>query len=128
MTFFYRKTPELVANGHLFIALPPLYRISQGGKTRYARDDVHKDELIAAEFTGRGKIEISRFKGLGEMPPAQLKETTMQPENRTLLQVVIPEGLENDTGDLVEQLMGKKAEARFNYLQENAQFVTELDI
>ncbi len=128
MTFFFTKMPELVANGHLYIALPPLYRISQGGKTLYARDDAHKDELIATEFTGRGKIEISRFKGLGEMPAAQLKETTMNPANRGLLQVVVPDDAHATTKTLVDRLMGKKAEARFQFLQENAQFVSDIDV
>ncbi len=128
MTFFFTQMPELVANGHLYIALPPLYRLSQGGKTLYARDDVHKDELMETEFSGRGKVEVSRFKGLGEMPPAQLKETTMNRENRTLLQVIVPENEQNATANLVERLMGKKAEARFQFLQENAQFVSDLDI
>jgi topoisomerase-4 subunit B len=128
MTFFFTKTPELVANGHLYIALPPLYRLSQSGKTLYARDDAHKDELMANEFSGRGKVEVSRFKGLGEMPPAQLKETTMNPENRQMLQVVVPREAHETTVDLVDRLMGKKAEARFKFLQENAQFVSDLDI
>ncbi len=128
MTFFFTKMPELVTNGHLFIALPPLYRLSQGGTTFYARDDAHKDELMAAEFSGRGKVEISRFKGLGEMPPAQLKRTTMDPAERILLQVIVPESEHLATKSLVDRLMGKKAEARFKFLQENAQFVADLDI
>lgn len=135
MTFFYKEMPELVNSGHLYLALPPLYRISQGGKTLYARDDLHKDELMAKEFTGRGKIDISRFKGLGEMPPRQLKETTMAPENRTLLRVTVPAGHTDDeiiesrdTEKLVEALMGKKPELRFQFIQENAQFSGELDV
>ena len=135
MTFFYKEMPELVNTGHLYLALPPLYRISQGGKTLYARDDVHKDELMVKEFTGRGKIDISRFKGLGEMPPRQLKETTMAPENRTLLRVTVPAGHTDDeiveardTEKLVDALMGKKPELRFKFIQENAQFMGELDV
>ena len=130
MTFFYREMPGLVEAGHLFLALPPLYRLSQGGKTLYARDDAHKDQLMAAEFTGRGKVDISRFKGLGEMPPAQLKETTMDQSRRTLAQVRLPDRTEDGqlaearrTAEIVETLMGKKAEKRFTYIQQNAQFM-----
>ena len=132
MTFFFKKIPQLIENGHLFIALPPLYRISQGGKTLYARDDAHKDELLEKEFKGRGKVEISRFKGLGEMPPAQLRETTMDPTNRTLLRVTVPDAAEpaevKETASLVESLMGKKPELRFSFIQEHARFVSDLDV
>jgi len=135
MTFFFKKMPKLIENGHLFIALPPLYRISQGGKSIYARDDAHKDELMATEFTGRGKVEISRFKGLGEMPPAQLKETTMDPTNRILLRVTVPSlqpeadpAEAKTTAKLVESLMGKKPELRFAFIQERARFADNLDI
>ena len=128
MTFFYRELPELVRGGHLYLALPPLYRLSQGGKSAYARDDAHKDALLASEFAGRGKVEVSRFKGLGEMMPAQLKETTMRPGQRTLLRVHVPEEDEEETKGLVERLMGRKAELRFQYIQENAAFVTDLDV
>lgn len=135
MTFFYRQMPELIETGHLYLAMPPLYRISQGGKTIYARDDAHRIELMETEFKGRGKVEISRFKGLGEMPPAQLKETTMKPANRTLIRVTVPGDHTDDdkieakqTARLVEQLMGKKPELRFQYIQENAQFVDEIDV
>jgi topoisomerase-4 subunit B len=127
MTFFYRELPDLVHQGHLYLALPPLYRISQGGKTLYARDEPHREALLAAEFQGRGKVEISRFKGLGEMPPRQLKDTTMDPKNRTLLRVVLPED-GGETNRLVEQLMGRKADARYRYIQDNARFVTDLDV
>ena len=141
MTFFYRETPGLIEAGRLFLALPPLYRLVQGTRTVYARDDAHKDELMAGEFSGRGKVEISRFKGLGEMPPKQLKDTTMNPATRTLLRVKIPPSggpelmvepeLEAEftrTRDTVETLMGKKPEKRFAYIQENARFVEEVDI
>jgi len=135
MTFFYMEMPELITTGHLYLALPPLYRISQGGKTLYARDDAHKDELMQSEFTGRGKIDISRFKGLGEMPPAQLKETTMAPANRILLRVTVPSGHNDDeiieareTNKLVDALMGKKPELRFRFIQENAQLIGDLDV
>ncbi len=128
MTFFQREMPELISNGHLYLALPPLYRLSQGGQTLYARDDAHREELLKTVFTGRGKVEVSRFKGLGEMPPAQLKATTMRPANRTLLQVVVPAGEERQTEDTVERLMGKKPELRFQFIQENARFAKDLDI
>jgi topoisomerase-4 subunit B len=125
MTFFFREMRPLIDDGRIFLALPPLYRITQGATTLYARDDAHKDELVAG-LDGRGKIEVSRFKGLGEMPPAQLRETTMSPDTRTLLQVKIHEVA--DTAALVEQLMGRKAEARFIYIQERARFVEDLDV
>lgn len=135
MTFFFKETPKLIENGHLYLAMPPLFRIAQGSKVLYARDDAHKDELMKTEFTGRGKIEISRFKGLGEMPAAQLKETTMKPEARTLLRVTIPAGHGaddwddmRDTEELVESLMGKKPELRYAYIQEHARFVEDIDV
>ncbi len=128
MTFFYQEMPQIIQDGHLYLAQPPLYRISQGAKTLYAMDDAHKDKLIETEFKGRGKIDISRFKGLGEMPPAQLKETTMNPDNRTLLRVQIPMEEFGETSDRVECLMGKKPELRFGFIQENARFADNLDI
>lgn len=128
MTFFYQEMPQLITDGHLYLAQPPLYRISQGGKTFYAMNDADKDRLMESEFTGRGKIDISRFKGLGEMPPAQLKETTMNPEKRTLLRVQIPMEEYHDTSDRVESLMGKKPELRFTFIQENARFAENIDI
>jgi topoisomerase-4 subunit B len=130
ITFFYRLMPELIQQGHLYLAVPPLYRIVQGAKSAYARDDVHKDELIATEFSGRGKVEISRFKGLGEMLPAQLKETTMNRDNRTLLQVRLSPDDGKLTAKVVQQLMGTKPESRFSFISERAQFVeaAELDI
>jgi topoisomerase IV subunit B len=130
ITFFYQEMPKLIENGHLYMAVPPLYRISQGGKVMYARDDAHKDELLRTEFTGRGKIEIGRFKGLGEMMASQLKETTMDPKKRTLLRVEIAEEPDATaaTKARVDELMGTKPEARFRFIQENAEFVEELDI
>ena len=128
MTFFQREMPALIRGGHLYLALPPLYRLTQGGKTLYARDDAHKDELLESAFDGRGKVEVSRFKGLGEMPPAQLKETTMKPATRTLLQVVVPEDEAEETERVIEHLMGRKPELRFQFIQENARFATDLDI
>ena len=127
MTFFYREMPKLIDDGHLYLALPPLYRLSQGGKTLYARDDAHKDELMKTEFSGRGKVEVSRFKGLGEMPAAQLKETTMDPKRRTLLKVVVAKPAK-DTDKLVESLMGRKPELRLKFIQENADFARDLDV
>ena len=127
ITFFYQEMPELIANGHLYLAVPPLYRISQGGKVMYARDDAHKDQLLRDEFTGRGKVEIGRFKGLGEMMPAQLKETTMDPTKRTLLRVEVVEEAEA-TKSAIDALMGTKPELRFRFIQENAEFAEELDI
>ena len=113
--------------GRLFMALPPLYRISHGATTAYARDDAHKDELMATTFKGK-KPDIGRFKGLGEMMPAQLKETTMDPRKRTLARVTLPRD-EEGVVELVETLMGRKAELRFRFIQENAEFAAEdLDV
>jgi topoisomerase IV subunit B len=135
MTYFYQEMPKLIADGHLYLAVPPLYRISQGGTTHYAIDDAERERLMAEVFTGRGKIEVSRFKGLGEMPPAQLKATTMDPAHRVLLQVdladaTIPEEAADAkaTARLVEQLMGRKAELRYKFIQDNARFVADLDV
>jgi topoisomerase-4 subunit B len=127
ITFFFQEMPKLIDGGHLYLALPPLYRISQGGKTLYARDDAHKAELMATEFTGKGKVDMTRFKGLGEMPFAHLRETTMSPKSRTLLQVKVRDDLDA-TRISVDRLMGTKPEARFDFIQENAAFVTDLDI
>lgn len=134
MTFFYREMPRLVEDGHLYLAMPPLYRISAGAKTVYARDDAHKEQLMTSDFKNK-KVDISRFKGLGEMPPAQLKETTMNPATRSLLRVVLPaRKTEEDrevartTASVVERLMGRKPEMRFQFIQQNAKFAGELDI
>ena len=134
MTFFYREMPKLIENGHLFLAQPPLFRISKGGKTAYAQDDVQKDELIRTEFGG--KAEITRFKGLGEMQSVHLRETTMDPTRRVLLKVGVPnaggdaderrEGMETRT--LVEDLMGRKPEKRYDFIQKNAKFARDLDV
>ncbi|MBZ9738416.1 MULTISPECIES: DNA topoisomerase IV subunit B [unclassified Mesorhizobium] len=121
ITFFYQEMPALVRGGHLYLAVPPLYSIRQGGKVAYARDDAHKDELLRTEFTGRGKVELGRFKGLGEMMAAQLKETTMDPRKRTLLRVDVIDA-EAATKDAVDALMGTKPEARFRFIQERAEF------
>jgi len=126
ITFFYREMPELIRAGHLYLAVPPLYRLTQGGKTLYARDDADRDRLLKTVFNAKGKVEIGRFKGLGEMMPAQLKETTMDRGRRTLLRVAIAE--DEATGEAVESLMGNKPEARFRFIQERAEFAKDLDI
>lgn len=128
ITFFYQEMPNLIRQGHLFLAVPPLYRISQGGNVAYARNDEHKDQLLKTTFTGRGKIEIGRFKGLGEMRSDQLKETTMDPKHRTLLRIDIDNDESESTKDVVDELMGTKPEARFRFIQENAAFAHDLDI
>ena len=132
MTFFYREMRALIDNGHLYLAMPPLYRLSQRGKTIYAMDDADKDRLMKSDFDSRGKVEVSRFKGLGEMPPGQLKETTMEPGRRTLLKVMLAgddeKSVQRATEKLVEQLMGRKPEERFKFIQENAKFAEALDI
>jgi topoisomerase-4 subunit B len=125
ITFFYRQTPKLIDHGHLYLAVPPLYRLSHGGKNFYARNDKHKDELLKKEFHANAKVEIGRFKGLGEMMASQLKETTMDPRKRTLLRVVVVEGERKDTESSVERLMGNKPELRFEFIQERAEFANE---
>lgn len=137
VTFFYTQMRPIIEHGHLFLAMPPLYRISAGGKSVYAKDDAHKDALMKTEFKNR-KVDISRFKGLGEMPAAQLKDTTMNPGTRTLLRVCIPGQVDEYGGhviaastsvdDLVERLMGRNAEERFKFITENAEFVQDLDV
>ncbi|AFX98974.1 DNA topoisomerase IV, B subunit [Candidatus Endolissoclinum faulkneri L2] len=141
MTFFYRELHKLIADGNLYLAMPPLYKLVHNGKTIYARDDAHRAELVHNYCSSRGKIEISRFKGLGEMPPAQLRETTMDPRSRQLMRIRIPPNydsklmvepeLESEnvrTRDLVDTLMGKKADKRLEFIQSNAQFVLNIDI
>jgi topoisomerase-4 subunit B len=140
MTFFFREMPKLVDSGHLFLALPPLYRLTQGGETQYARDDPHREELLRTVFTGRGKVEVSRFKGLGEMPSRYLWATTMDPAQRTVLRVKLPSRDDEDatietaaeafrrTEQLVETLMGRRPELRFDYIQKNARFAHDLDV
>jgi topoisomerase IV subunit B len=125
ITFFYRQMPKLIDDGHLYLAVPPLYRLSHGGKIFYARDERHRQELIKKEFNANAKVEISRFKGLGEMLSAQLKETTMDPRKRTLLRVVVVEDDRKKTDSSVERLMGNKPEARFAFIQERAEFADE---
>jgi len=129
ITFFYQEMRGLIEGGHLYLAVPPLFRLSQGAKTAYARNDEHKAKLLAGEFNGKGKVDVSRFKGLGEMLPRQLKETTMDPKVRTLLRVALAED-DKSTGKVVDQLMGNKPEDRFRFIQERAEFAKtdELDI
>src|SRR6476659_4393988 len=125
ITFFYRQMPKMIENGHLYLAVPPLYRLAHGGKVFYARDDRHKDEILKKEFHANAKVEIGSFKGLGEMMAAQLKETTMDPRKRTLLRVRVVEDERKDTERSVERLMGNKPEARFEFIQERAEFASE---
>jgi topoisomerase-4 subunit B len=126
ITFFYRQTPQLIQEGHLYLAVPPLYRLTQGAKSVYARDDAHKEQLLKSGFTSRGQIEVSRFKGLGEMPTRDLRETTMDPAKRTLLRVAVVEADADATSETVERLMGSKPEARFAFIQERAPKAVEL--
>jgi len=128
MTFFFTQMRPLIELGHLYLAAPPLYRLTQGAKSVYCSDEAEKDRLIAEGLGGKGKVELSRFKGLGEMMPKQLKETTMAPGSRTLIRVEIDADDDGETGGLVERLMGKKAELRFQYIQENARFAEDLDV
>jgi len=124
ITFFYRQMPKLIEGGRLYLAVPPLYRLSHGGKIFYARNDKHKDELLKKEFHANAKVEVSRFKGLGEMMASQLKETTMDPSKRTLLRVILVDKEVKPTARAVERLMGTKAEARFEFIQEKAEFAS----
>ncbi len=127
ITFFYREMPKLIENDHLFLAVPPLYRLTHGATTVYARDDKHKDELLKTVFKGKTKIEVGRFKGLGEMLPSQLKDT-MNPKTRLLQKVTVRDAQKAATTKTVERLMGNKPEARFQFISENAEFAKELDI
>jgi topoisomerase IV subunit B len=129
ITFFHQEMPELIRQGHLYMAQPPLFRLSAGGKSVYAMDEESRDRLLKSEFKANQKVDVGRFKGLGEMMPAQLKVTTMNPATRTLARVVIAEDKVEEADDLVTRLMGKKPEARFQFIQENAEFVRDaLDI
>ncbi len=121
MTFFFQEMPDIVRRGHLFLAQPPLYRLTAGKESRYARDDAHRAELEATVFKGR-KVEVSRFKGLGEMNPQQLRETTMAPETRSLIRITLPQEFEQRAGiaRLVDELMGRNPEHRFNFIQNRA--------
>ena len=125
ITFFYRQMPRLIDEGHLYLAVPPLYKLTHGSKTVYARDDAHKDALLKSDFNANAKVDVSRFKGLGEMMPKQLKETTMDPATRSLLRVVLLADDREGTADSVERLMGTKAEARFAFISDKAEFASE---
>ena len=140
VTFFYTQMRPLIESGRLYLAQPPLYRLVSGALSEYARDDAHRAQLMETSFKGK-KVEVSRFKGLGEMPAKQLKETTMSRDTRILLRVTLPDVLaalgavaaDGDTGraeldDLVERLMGRNPEARFQFIQERAAFVEDLDV
>ncbi len=129
MTFFYRELPELIRAGHVYLAQPPLFRMTQGARSVYAMNDADRERL-ARTFKAGSKIEVSRFKGLGEMPPAALKETTMDPGKRTLLRVDVSQGRRAETSELVESLMGRKPELRFRFIQEHARdlAVEEVDV
>ena len=128
MTFFYTQMRPLIDQGHLYMACPPLYRLTQGARRLYVPDDAAKEAALVKGLGGKGKIDVQRFKGLGEMDAKDLKDTTMDPATRTLIRVTIDEDEPGETGDLVERLMGKKPELRFQYIQENARFVEELDV
>ncbi|MGL4413119.1 DNA topoisomerase IV subunit B [Roseinatronobacter monicus] len=128
MTFFFTQMRPMIDAGHLYLACPPLFRLTQGAKRVYALDQAEKDRLMAEGFGGKGKVDVSRFKGLGEMDAKDLKETTMDPASRRLIRVSVDDDLLGETSDLVERLMGKKPELRFQYISENARFVEELDV
>jgi topoisomerase IV subunit B len=128
MTFFFSQMRPLIDKGHLYLACPPLYRLTQGARRLYVADDAEKEAWLAKGLGGKGKIDVQRFKGLGEMDAKDLKDTTMNPLTRKLIRVSIDEEEPGDTSDLVERLMGKKPELRFQYIQENARFVEELDV
>ena len=128
MTFFFSQMRPMIDAGHLYLACPPLYRLTQGAKRVYCLDEAERDAWLEKGLGGKGKIDSSRFKGLGEMDAKDLKETTMDPTTRRLIRVTIDEDEPGETGDLVERLMGKKPELRFQYISENARFVEELDV
>jgi topoisomerase IV subunit B len=128
MTFFYRELPELVRHGHVYLAQPPLYRLTHGATSVYAMDDADRERKTKQMFKAGAKVEVSRFKGLGEMPPSQLKETTMDPAKRTLLKVVALPEERAATAELVECLMGRRPELRFAFIQEHAGSVVEVDV
>ncbi len=128
MTFFFTQMRPMIDAGHLYLACPPLFRLTQGAKRIYCLDEAEKNRMLEKGLGGKGRIDVSRFKGLGEMDAKDLKDTTMNPATRTLIRVTIDEDEPGETGDLVERLMGKKPEKRFEYIQENARFVEELDV
>jgi topoisomerase-4 subunit B len=121
----YRQMPRLIDEGHLYLAVPPLYKLAHGTKRVYARDEAQRDALLKSEFHANAKVDVSRFKGLGEMMAAELKETTMDPAKRTLLKVVLLADDREGTADSVERLMGTKAEARFAFISDKAEFASD---
>ena len=128
MTFFFTQMRPLIDRGHLYLACPPLYRLTQGAARLYVADDAEKELWLAKGLVAKGKIDVQRFKGLGEMDAKDLKDTTMNPLTRKLIKVSLHDDEPGETADLVERLMGKKPELRFQYIQENARFVEELDV
>ncbi|MCT4684707.1 MAG: DNA topoisomerase IV subunit B [Roseicyclus sp.] len=128
MTFFFSQMRPMIDAGHLYLACPPLFRLTQGARRVYCLDEIEKEDWVAKGLGGKGKIDVSRFKGLGEMDAKDLKETTMDPASRKLIRVSVDEDAPGETGDLVERLMGKKPELRFQYIQENARFVEDVDV
>ncbi|TFL19668.1 DNA topoisomerase IV subunit B [Jannaschia formosa] len=128
MTFFFTQMRPMIDAGHLYLACPPLYRLTQGAKRVYCLDEAERDRWLKKGLGGKGKIDVSRFKGLGEMDAKDLKETTMDPRSRKLIRVTVDEDAPGETGDLVERLMGKRPEMRFQYISENARFAGELDV
>jgi topoisomerase-4 subunit B len=131
MTFFYKEMRPLIENGHLYLAQPPLYRVHSGSKSFYVRDDKEKESILKTEFKNVAKVLVSRFKGLGEMGAAQLRETTMDKNKRSLLQVKLSD-LEDKTPQelelFVENLMGKRPETRYDFIQQNAGLAKNIDI
>jgi topoisomerase-4 subunit B len=128
MTFFFTQMRPMIDAGHLYLACPPLFRLTQGARRVYCLDERERDAWLEKGLGGKGKIDVSRFKGLGEMDAKDLKDTTMNPATRKLIRVTLHDDLPGETADLVERLMGKKPELRFQYIQENARFVEELDL
>jgi len=125
ITFFHEEMPDIIDNGKLFLAVPPLYKITQGKKIFYAKDDDDRDNIIKTNLDHNKKIEINRFKGLGEMMPAQLKETTMLPGRRTLLRIIVPDNKKSDSKKVINSLMGNKPELRFEFIRERANLYDE---
>jgi topoisomerase-4 subunit B len=128
MTFFFTQMRPLIDRGHLYLAQPPLFRLTQGARRVYCLDEAEKEAWLARGLGGKGKVEVSRFKGLGEMDAKDLRETTMNPATRRLIRVAIDDDLGGETGDLVDRLMGKRPEMRFQFITENARFVEEVDV
>ena len=128
MTFFFTQMRPLIDAGHLYLACPPLYRLTQGARRIYCLDEQERDNWLEKGLGGKGKIDVSRFKGLGEMNAKDLKETTMDPATRKLIRISVDKNERSETQSLVEQLMGKRPELRFEYIKANARFVEDLDI